>query len=39
MGSSEGSSDIATERNLSEIAALLMARGFDPVLKDWDKEI
>ena len=35
----EGQFDIADERSPGEIAALLIARGFDPVWKDWDEAI
>lgn len=35
----EGQFDIADERTPGEIAALLIARGFDPVWKDWDEAI
>lgn len=34
-----GQFDIADERSASEVAALLRARGFDPVWKDWDAAI
>ncbi len=35
----EGQFDISDERTPQEVASALMARGFDPVWKDWDEAI